>query len=285
MGGKPPNPSCHTKVQMSKAPEGNFRHMTVYMNADILKHCDLLKQQQLKPGLSTWAMCVDVEAWVKMSGMLQVELPWSWSRHCLKNILEICCCFPLGCLYFLAEPNNGWMHLHNFPVEKRWWLFYCSISKVVHFELFCSYYTVFALHDFLFVGANVSIFKLWGICLETFERHDFFVASLSPFLAELDICVHVLQLCSGERIYSHDVIIIFLPPHHPYPWASFISSSKLLNSLITKWHEDQFVISSSACTKVLSFISDLQCSLEFILLYSFSTVLTFLPQSLFSLYQ
>lgn len=77
----------------------------------------------------------------------------------------------------------------------------------------------------------------------------------------------------GGRIYSHDVTI-FPPPHHPYPCANFISISKLLNSLITKQHEEQFVINSSTCTKVLSFTSGRQCSLEFILLNSFITVST-----------
>lgn len=220
-------------------------------------------------------MCVGVEAWVKMmSGTLQVELPWS--RFCPKKILEICCCFPLGSLFLLAEPNSGRIHLQNLPVERRWWLFYCSVSEGVHFELFCSYCTVFALHDFLFCRCKRQHIQALRDLFGEFWKAGILCHLSLPFLSRVRyLCASCTSV--GGKLYSYDAVIIFFPPHHPYPCASFITNSKLLNSLITKWHEEQFVTSSLACTKILYFTSGLQCSLEFMLLNCFTTFPLFLP--------
>lgn len=158
-----------------------------------------LKQQQLKFGQSSWAMCVGVEAWVKMmSGTLQVELPWS--RFCLKKFLK-------SVAVFLWDPFSFWQ---NPTVEE--YIFKISLLRGGDDSSIVAFPKEFTLNSFVataqyllcitfcFVGANVSIFKLWGICLESFERQEFFATSLSPFLAELDICVHPAPLLGESYI-------------------------------------------------------------------------------------
>lgn len=169
----------------------------------------LLKQQQLEFGLSTWTMCDNIEAWVKvLPGVFQVELLWGWSRFCLKKS-------PLKSVaLFLWNLFSFWQNQTTETSSKshcwkEWCLFYCSISKVVHFDLFCSYYIVFASHYFLAVCKHQHIQTLRDLMWKT----GLFVPSLSPFLVELDVCVHILQLCH-ERIYD-TVLIFLLPlPHH-----------------------------------------------------------------------
>lgn len=127
----------------------------------------------MKLELSTWMTCDDNEAWGKiMPDMLQVELLRGWSIFCLKNPWNVT--LFLWDLYFLAEPNNGY-------VFKRWIFFYCTISKVVQFQFFCSYHTAFALPDFLFCSRQTSAYsRIEEFDLESFERQDFFLSPLSP---------------------------------------------------------------------------------------------------------
>lgn len=124
-----------------------------------------------------------------------------------------------------------WLHLWNLSVERRWRLFYCIISEGIHFEVFCSYSTVFALHDFPFSFPSMktsAYSNTEGFDLKSLERQDVFVTSFSPFL--VDICVHVLQLC--QYILWENVFL---------RWCIGFPSSSSLSSLCYFYKHQQTI--------------------------------------------
>lgn len=117
-------------------------------------------------------------------------------------------------------------HLQNPPVERSDASFYCSISKVVHFDLFCSYYIVFASHYFLAVRKHQHIQTLRDLMWKT--------GGFCPFSLPFPSRVRCLCACSTTLLWENIWCYINFPSSSSPPSLCYCQIAGLPTDMWSK---------------------------------------------------